>query len=119
MPISILVPAQLPDEVAVLLERIRKGEVIESYETSRQRKDGALIEVSLTMSPIKDEEGKVSGVSSIARNITARKRAESKFRGLLEAAPDAMVIVDRSGQMVLVNAQMEKLFGYRRGEMLG
>jgi PAS domain S-box-containing protein len=73
--------------------------------------------VEISLSPLETEEGML--VSSAIRDITARKKAEEKFRGLLEAAPDAIVIVDKDGQITLVNAQTEKLFGYSRQELLG
>jgi len=82
-----------------------------------RRKDGTEFPIELSLSPLETEEGTL--VSSAIRDITDRKKAEEKFRGLLESAPDAMVIVDARGEIVLVNAQTEKLFGYRRDELMG
>ncbi len=118
-PIALLVPPDRPDELPQILARIRRGEPLDHYETERLRKDSKRIDVSLTISPIRDASGKITGASAIARDITERKRAEAKFRLVVESAPNAMVMVNREGRIVLVNAQTEKLFGYSRGELLG
>lgn len=80
------------------------------------RKNGEEFPVEISLSPI-DAEGHTLVMSAI-RDTSERNRAERKFRDLLEAAPDAMVIVDRQGKIVLVNSQSEKLFGYTRAELL-
>jgi PAS domain S-box-containing protein len=82
-----------------------------------RRKDGVEFPIEISLSPIETEDGQL--VSSAIRDITDRKKAEEKFRGLMESAPDAMVIADRGGNIMLVNAQTETLFGYDRNELLG
>lgn len=76
-PISILIPPDRENEEPLILDRIRRGERIDHYETMRRRKDGTLIHVSLTVSPIKDDSGTIIGASKIARDVTERKRQET------------------------------------------
>ena len=82
-PVTILMPPERQNEEPAILARIRGGERIDHYETVRQRKDGSLIDISLTVSPIKDANGHVVGASKIARDISERKRAEERQNLLL------------------------------------
>ncbi len=86
-------------------------------ELSGARKDGTEFPVEISLSPLRTERG-VFATASI-RDATSRRAAEEQFRNLLETAPDAMVIIDRDGNIVLVNAQTERMFGYRREALIG
>lgn len=79
-PITCIIPPDLIDEEALILGSIRRNEKIVHFETERQRKDGLLFPVSLTISPIRDEQNRVIGVSKIARDLTERDRREEKLR---------------------------------------
>ena len=82
-PILTLIPADRHDEETDILSRIRRGERVEHYETIRQRKDGSLVEISVTISPLRDQEGRIVGASKIARDITERRRTEDQLRLVL------------------------------------
>ncbi len=104
-----------PEDIPYLLEVLRRDPRL--AQGRHRRKDGTVIDVEV-FGQRESWRGIPVEVVQI-HDVTERKRAESKFRGLLEAAPDAMVVVNREGKIVLVNAQVEKLFGYRREELLG
>ena len=78
-PVTILIPPDRHDEEPAILERIRRGERVEHYETVRQRKDGSRVDISLTVSPVRNADGKIIGASKIARDITERKRKEAQI----------------------------------------
>jgi len=83
------------------------------------RKDGSQFLGGATFIALRDPSGNLRGFSEICRDLTENKESEAKYRGLLEAAPDGMVVVNQNGEIVLLNARAEKQFGYRRDELLG
>jgi PAS domain S-box-containing protein len=111
--IAILVPTGKPDELPGIVKQLRRGQRIESYETTRVHKDGHLIEVSVTISPVKDKAGKVVGASAIARDITKRKQAEAalrlseeRFRVALKGAPVVVFTQDLQLRYTWINSPL-------------
>ena len=109
-PVTILFPPGLEDEEPGILARIRRGERIHHYETVRRHKDGSLLDISLTVSPVRDGTGRIVGASKIARDITDRKEAERKLREseqrlteLLAAIPAAIYTTDAQGKITYFN----------------
>ena len=97
-PITLLIPDDHLDEEPAILARLRRGERIDHYLTIRRRKDGALIDVSLTVSPIRDPLGRVIGASKIARDVTAQKRADEALARLYEEAQREIANRERAEQ---------------------
>jgi two-component system sensor kinase FixL len=125
-PLSLLLPPGQEDEMAVMLGRIKAGERIEHYQTRRRRKDGTVIDVSLTVSPVWDDAGRLVGASKVARDITAQRRAQAELeadaaqlRSVLNSIPDAMVVIDGKGIMQSFSTTAEAMFGYSEAEAVG
>jgi len=125
-PIAILSPPEKPDEIPGILEKIRRGERVEHLETTRVTKSGARVDVFLTVSPIRDEQGNIVGASAIARDITsakqtrkALKETESRAESLFQSAAQGIVIVDPRGRIVMANPATETMFGYKVNELVG
>jgi two-component system cell cycle sensor histidine kinase/response regulator CckA len=118
-PVSLLVTPDRFHENDAHLRQVAAGDLVEHHETVRVGKDGRPLAISLRLSPIRDERGRIVGAATIARDISREKAAQKKFEQLLELAPDAIVGIGADGRIVLANAQAEALFGYAHDELLG
>jgi PAS domain S-box-containing protein len=125
-PVAELMTPEGRDELPPILERIGGGEHIRHHEAVRVCKDGSLVDVSLSIAPIKDAEGVVIGVSTIARDVTERKRAEERVRAaslyarsLIEASLDPLVTISPGGKITDVNRATEDVTGVARDELIG
>ncbi len=120
--VTILIPEDHLNEEPIILSRIRAGERIEHYETIRRRKDGTLVDISLTVSPIVGPDGKVIGASKIARDISARRESEltqAQYAAIVESADDAIVSKTLGGIITSWNRGAERIFGYTADEAVG
>ena len=125
-PISLLAPPSGTDESARILDRIKEGERVEHYETERRRKDGRIIQVALTVSPIRDQAERIVGASKIARDISETKlttaalsEKEAHLSSILETIPDGMVVIDEHGIIQSFSATAERMFGFTAQEVCG
>ena len=107
--ITLLSPAEQLGEEALVLEKLQRGQRIDHYETVRLRKDGRKINVSLTISPVKDANGRITGFSKIARDITEHKRIEAEFQRLNEELEKR--VAKRTAQLEATNAELESFTG--------
>ena len=117
-----LIPKDRQNEEQEILRKIRRGESLDHYETVRRRKDGQLIDVSLTISPIKGPKGEIVGVSKIARDITNRKQTERRLAEqarLLNLTNDAIIVRDYQDRIIYWNRGAEEMYGFSAKEALG
>lgn len=123
-PVTMLMPPDYVNEEPGILERLRRGERIEHYETVRRRKDGTLLDISLTVSPIRDAQGRVIGASKIARDITERKRTEAalrksaeEFRQLADSMPQIVWTATGDGRIDYYNRRWREFTGLAEGAL--
>src|SRR4029077_8453891 len=120
--ITLIIPADRRGEETVIIERIGRGERMEHFDTVRVRKDGTLVDISVTISPVKDAAGRVVGASKVARDITERKQVEQALAEralLLDLSNDAIIVRDAADRVTYWNRSASTLYGYSRGEAVG
>ena len=125
-PITILIPIDRQDEEPRILSRLRRGERVDHFQTVRKRKDGSLLDISLTISPVRDINGNIIGASKIARDITQQKRAEeallaseSRFRQLANAMPQMVWTATPGGDLDYVSERATRYFDAPPESVLG
>lgn len=117
-----LIPPDRQEEEPKIIKQLKKGQRIEHFETKRLTKDGKLIDVSLTISPVKDRKGTIIGVSKIARDITELKQAGEKtamLAAIIQSTDDVVISKNLNGIITSWNPAAQRIFGYTADEMIG
>ena len=121
--ITLIVPWERRSEEEDILRRLARGERVEHFETVRRRKDGTYLDVSLTISPIRDVAGRVIGASNVARDISERKRielalreSEERFRAIVETTPECVKLISADGTLLHMNRPGLKMVGARSAD---
>lgn len=117
--LELVVPGERHKDLARMLDAIREGRSIEQLETVSLHKNGAEIDLSISVSPLREVGGKLIGAATIARDVTDRRRSEERFRLAVEASPNGLIIADREGTIEVVNTEVERLFGYQSSQLIG
>ena len=117
--INLIIPPDRRDEETKIIETLRRGERVDHFETVRRAKDGSLVDLSVTISPLRDSAGNVIGASKVAREIGERKRAQGALAEqarLLDLSNDAIIVRDISGEIQYWNKGATEIYGYSRDE---
>ena len=123
--ITMIIPQDKRDEETRILERLRRGERIEHFETVRVRKDGTLLDISLTISPVRDAAGRIVGASKVARDVTKQKQvdralreSEERFRAIVDTTPECVKVVAHDGTLLHMNLSGLKMVGADCADMV-
>lgn len=125
-PVQIVYPSGRDDELADITLRMEKGEAIAPHRTVRRRKDGSLVQVSLSLSPIRNEDGQICGTAAVGRDLSEADRlidelrdSEARYRSIVESAQEGIALISVEGTFSFANHRMGELLGVPAGELIG
>ena len=123
---SVLITEDRADDLIQILQRVKAGESVGSYEIVGRARDGRLLDVQLTVAPARSVGGDVVGTVAVGRDVTARNRtdanlavSELRWKAIVESTVDGMIVIDARGRIEAINPAAERLFGYRESEVIG